>query len=789
MENIFNKIGYTLSSSKAGADDAELNVLFINNPDGSVRWIWNAKNKKPLFLKFYNKGSKRAKLFALMIQAIFVFGLQKLFFGKKTFYYKRSGTPLFDCTKEWAVFTGTTGPNNKAILYVDNSFFKIATTGNAQELIKKEHTALTDFRFRTFRVPTSTQISDVVVQLSDVTRRGVRTTRLGNSHLRALNEMYLTNDNNVLLGNWKLFNELKDRFAQINDSRIPKNMIRKINMLLESLNPDEVVSTALSHGDFTSWNMYESNGRISLYDWEMASCERPKGFDYFHFIIQQGVLVDRKGWNAIYYDINTQYGPDFFDIVFGGSKEMLQRYLKYYLLINCMDYLTVYATQPKWHIQVNWLLKTWNDALNLFVADKKSARQLLIMDLFDHVQNDNYAAVKFLNGYPENLSVNSDIDILVEKPLSTRLVQFFKEHSLVTKIVTTPKSFMNTVQLILVDGSFLSVDLIWQAKRRSIVFMDVQQTLANAYRNSFGVKTTSVSDTMQYLSGFYTLNNAEIPEKYRVYEEASVEMNTVNSSIVKEYFRDFQRDKKALLKSLFKMKQNKKFSRVKNILFYCYDTLTSFNRRGFVITFSGVDGAGKSTVIENVAKRIEKQLRRPVVVLRHRPSVLPIISVIFRGKEEAKRRVETSLPRMGTNNSLASSLMRFSYYYADYFIGQFLVFFKYTLRGYVVIYDRYYFDFIGDSRRSNVVLPKGLSAFGYNFLLKPKYNFFLFADAKTILERKKEMDETAINELTQSYGTLFNTLNRKSKTEVYEVIENKDLNLTLNRVLLTIANQ
>ena len=237
-----------------------------------------------------------------------------------------------------------------------------------------------------------------------------------------------------------------------------------------------------------------------------------------------------------------------------------------------------------------------------------------------------------------------------------------------------------------------------------------------------------------------------------------------------------------------KNKENRGLNAIKNRLLYFYDILTSYRRKGFVITFSGVDGAGKSTVIENVAHLIEKQLRYPVVVLRHRPSILPIISVIFRGKEEAEKRVESSLPRTGSNDRLLSSLLRFSYYYVDYFIGQFLVFLKYTLRGYVVIYDRYYFDFISDSKRSNVVLPKGLSFLGYTFLLKPKFNFFLFADKRIILERKNELDESTITELTNNYGSLFRKLGKNNKSEVYEIIENNDLNLTLNHVLLTIKS-
>ena len=62
MENIFAKIGYSISSVTKNATNV-VDLLSINNPDGSPRWIWNANCSKPLFLKFYNVGSNRAFAF------------------------------------------------------------------------------------------------------------------------------------------------------------------------------------------------------------------------------------------------------------------------------------------------------------------------------------------------------------------------------------------------------------------------------------------------------------------------------------------------------------------------------------------------------------------------------------------------------------------------------------------------------------------------------------------------------------------------------------------------------
>jgi predicted AAA+ superfamily ATPase len=93
---------------------------------------------------------------------------------------------------------------------------------------------------------------------------------------------------------------------------------------------------------------------------------------------------------------------------------------------------------------------------------------------------------------------------------------------------------------------------------------------------------------------------------------------------------------------------NKGFSYFKNTFHYLKD---SFAEKGFIITFSGVDGAGKSTVISEVSELIEKRYRRPVKVLRHRPSLLPILSVWTKGKEKAHEDAVNSLPRQETTKT------------------------------------------------------------------------------------------------------------------------------------------
>jgi thymidylate kinase len=207
-----------------------------------------------------------------------------------------------------------------------------------------------------------------------------------------------------------------------------------------------------------------------------------------------------------------------------------------------------------------------------------------------------------------------------------------------------------------------------------------------------------------------------------------------------------------------------------------------FNK-GIIVTFSGVDGAGKSTILENVKSTLQKKYRQKTIVLRHRPSLLPILSTLLHGKKTAEKNAAQSLPRQGSNTSTLSSYIRFFYYYSDYLVGQFYVYFRYTLRGYTVLYDRYYFDFIIDSKRSNIVLPRKFLKWCYALVFKPNLNVFLYADPEIILSRKKEMNSNEIYTLTNEYKNLFEEYAKSSRHNHYITINNTDLNKTLDIVM------
>ncbi|WP_113922235.1 nucleoside/nucleotide kinase family protein [Cognataquiflexum aquatile] len=764
MEQFLQALGFTKTSGTAGSRK----LYVLHNPDGSPRWIWNAENPNPDFLRFYAVSNFRSNVFSVLIKAVFFLKLQHLFFKKNSLSVLLEETHILNpyLKSNFALFTGTAGPNRKLVLFAKQKFVKIALNENSTRLIEQEKAMLHLVNGGQYlEIPSSKSIGNGILALSDLGSKGKRINSFTLLHVKALKELTKNQPREVILfGETEIYLNCLRNLAiekEVSFDSLPKQLVENLGTLAISLSKQSI-PTHFAHGDFTPWNCFVEGEKISLYDFELAHESMPFGFDAFHFVMQQGILVD----HLPYRDIKPKLIPAF-ELL---SKEEIRSNLdfgtcfKAYLLVNTSYYLRIYSQQEKWHTQVNWLLNTWNEAISDVLSSTESPRSLLIGNVFDFVQNQQYAAVKFPNIHPTSLSEYADIDLLTEKPTAQNLLQYIKQHILVKRVNIQPQSHMLNMVVVLQDGSVLALDLIWQLKRKSLAFMKVSEVINRSERNDFGVKILNPSDTQTFLQYFYGLNFSPIPDRYLNFFEKEESSNI---------------DHAMLSAQVESMPENRGLSGMINKMNYALDVLRNiFHQKGIIITFSGVDGAGKSTVIEHTKKELEKKLRKKVVVIRHRPSILPILSAITQGKEKAEQKAANTLPRQGQNNNWVSSLLRFGYYYVDYLFGQFYVYVKHVMRGDVVLYDRYYFDFINDSLRSNIRLPKWLTKAGYRLLLQPDLNFFLYADTETILKRKKELDAEAIATLTKDYLSLFSDLDKKAKGK-YFPIENLHLQETM----------
>ncbi|WP_157975975.1 phosphotransferase [Lewinella sp. IMCC34191] len=738
--------------------DRQVRALYIANPDGSPRWIWPASATEPTFLSFYPAGSLRQRAFRLLVRIVFLLRLQRLVFSAM-----EVDPPADTEGNTWALFTGTVGPNRKEVLIQDrHTVVKTAVGIASRRNIDNEGWALRFLSHRGDRLPFAfprlLKYRNDQLSMQRLADRGTWN-RMTSVHTEALRALRTEFAESGPLRQWTEWRDVQKCLRDLNaqqDERLPSALLSKLGELAATLDPETTVRYGFSHGDFTPWNTLRTDGdQLGIIDWELARDGMPVGYDFFHFHLQQGIMVARKSWAAIYQDIRAELSPLVKLAVFGSARVDVDYYLRLYLLHHITYYSTVYARQEKWHPQIHWQLDVWADALQC-LAPAGLTRPELIGNLFGELEKVDYAVLKLGDQDPRNLPQESDLDILMSRSSANGIIEWLAGAPGVERVRTIRKSFMASLAVVLNDGQLLHLDLIWNLKRKATVFMDAAGMIARGCTNPYGFVTVNQEDTDDYLRLFYGLNGQAIPEKYEVAAGPAPALPR---------------------------RENRGLRKWRNRFDYLRDTLfTAWSNRGYLVTFSGVDGAGKSTVIGEVTGLIDKRIRRPVKVLRHRPSLLPILSAYVHGKEGAEQRSVERLPRTGNNRSVLSSIFRFGYYFADYLVGQWYIYFRYVLRGYAVVYDRYYYDFILDARRSNIELPAFVPRWGLPFLMKPRYNFFLYADADTILARKQELDRETIVDLTTRYRTLFAECQQSYPDRVFASLENIHLDETLTTI-------
>lgn len=421
-------------------------------------------------------------------------------------------------------------------------------------------------------------------------------------------------------------------------------------------------------------------------------------------------------------------------------------------------------------------------------------KNTFIQSLFKSLKNEAYVLLKWLGEDLAYLPEGSDLDILVGPEVAEKIATFIGNFPNIVKSVKKDRAGVTHFYVYFEKGDFLQIDVLFQLVRKQWTYLDTQEVLDNCIDIN-GIKACPPSLVFKHALLFNYLNNSGLPKKY--FQYFSTWTLPQQTQLIQEFnlqygtnFQDLfatttfaKIERQSIVRFLSSQSNNKYSQKLRNGLRYLLAVGKQLvGKRGKIITFSGVDGAGKSTIIQDVLYLLGSKYRERVVVLRHRPSLLPILSAWKYGKKKAEQKSMERLPRQGKNNSTIASLFRFSYYFLDYFFGQFYIWYKYLLRGYTVLYDRYYFDFIIDGKRSNINLPAAIPKKLYPFIAKPQLNFFLYADACTILKRKQELSPVAITSLTNQYQTLFQELGDRHEGD-YVPIENLDRQNTVQTII------
>lgn len=178
-------------------------------------------------------------------------------------------------------------------------------------------------------------------------------------------------------------------------------------------------------------------------------------------------------------------------------------------------------------------------------------------------------------------------------------------------------------------------------------------------------------------------------------------------------------------------------------------------RPGYVIVVEGTDGSGKSFIINSITPILNGAFHNGVVYNHLRPHWLPDIAVVLGKRKKTAPGEEikvVSNPHAGKQSGFVMSLLRWGWYMLDYTLGYMKkVWLLVRSKSKVFIFDRYYYEYYLDQRRSCVKLPNFIVRIGELFLPKPDLILCLGGEPEKIYARKPE---TSLEEVTRQIKVL-----------------------------------
>ena len=380
-----------------------------------------------------------------------------------------------------------------------------------------------------------------------------------------------------------------------------------------------------------------------------------------------------------------------------------------------------------------------------------------LTDLFALLNNEYlYAVLRNYENLPEGDS-GRDIDILILKnelrELKKQLPDFAEEHDCKILYTHNDNQFF-TIVLGDDQDEIFQLDFQYNFAWLGIDLLNENEVLC---RRVFNGKVYHFNPDLTFLPKYLysRILGATYPEKYAATRQAALDfdeqyiVNTLKLVSGKSgdfaYWDNVSKHKLRLHCFLAALKRNplRATGHLASFIFHYIADL--FCRRGLMISFSGPDGCGKSTVIDKIIAKLEVN---PPKLFHFRPTLLPNLGEAAHSaglKKEVDRNFD--VPHRGKKQGFFSSMIRLCYYSSDYILGYLVKILPLRQKKHIVFFDRYFTDIIADSERSSIFLNYKFIAFLRHFIPRCQYNFIFIVDPETILQRKQELTAEAIGKI------------------------------------------
>lgn len=173
---------------------------------------------------------------------------------------------------------------------------------------------------------------------------------------------------------------------------------------------------------------------------------------------------------------------------------------------------------------------------------------------------------------------------------------------------------------------------------------------------------------------------------------------------------------------------------------------------GYLLSFSGPDGAGKSSIMESVLEFFQLTgICKQEVAHHFLPAGIPPLHRLLKFNKKLTKQNYTQ-PYSEKPVGKISSVIRFIYYVLAFIFAKYRYLKPQFKRNEVVIFDRYYPDLIADPTRARLSLSRKILANVFpKVAASPDVALIFVAKPDILVERKGELSEAKAKQLVKEY--------------------------------------
>ncbi len=417
-----------------------------------------------------------------------------------------------------------------------------------------------------------------------------------------------------------------------------------------------------------------------------------------------------------------------------------------------------------------------------------------LIDFFKMIDNFNYVVMRNADELPFD-NYSNDIDILIDqrqyRSVEKEMKKIFLKHGF-ERVESTSFFGIECYTFYNIQNDIphsLKIDLFFNIEGGGVQYYKFEDVVKYKTKNPHGIYVFEPK-VEGYLTALKTFAAGGKPkEKYRklfidnpLEKEHELYLKCPSGTLKNYlYFLDEHKEnpksvsrRKIVLETAYKNFIGNPFAMIKGVVQHYSLEVSRMFKKQYMVVLVGPDGSGKTTMIERLladSKIVLRSIPERISMFHHRPHLFPNISDIFKKQlTEDEEHVRNFNPHSGKASNKLVSFFKILYYAMDYRLGYLVKILPLQRENKFIVFDRYFFDFIVDQKRSALKVNESLALQIYKFIVpKPNNVFFIKVNPIEAHNRKKELPVHTIKDINDKYDRL------TDKFDYFSIIKNDEI--------------